>query len=241
MKTLPATRGRKVAVLAGSAGLMAGLVLGATGLASATPNPDSSPAAAGSTTQPGEHHQGRHEDRRHGAGDLVTAISGDKLSLDTPQGPKTVTLTSSTTYKHGKAAATVADVKPNEIVRIQYVDRAATNLVAKRVDIELAREVGYVTQVQGPLVTITDINGFTRVIQESATTTYRNKAAAGSATDVTVGSFIRAVGNVDGTGTVLQATEIGVGQPAHKPGHKPGQKPEDKPAAGTTENPSATS
>ncbi len=204
-----------IGVSAAGTGLVAGLALGVTGLANAASSTTTSPTKSGSASVAGEGHHGKHRgDRdRHGAGDLVTAVSGNTITLDTPGGVKTVTVTPATVYRHGQGTASLADVKPNEIVRVRIVDPTAAAPVAKSVQIELARAQGYVTAVNGTSFTVIGRDGFARTVRESSTTVYRNAGAAGSPSEVTVGKLVRAEGNVDPNGTTLDATRIGTGMP----------------------------
>ena len=206
------SRTRLVAATAAGTGLAAGLFLGVTGLASAsttTTSPSSSPGAASSGPRHGHH--GHHG--KHGAGGaLVTSVNGNTITLNTPRGTKTVTVNSATVYKHGTTTAALADVKVHDIVRVQLVDPNASAPVAKEVRIVVARVDGYVTAVNGNAVTVIDRGGFTRIVQESQATTYRDAGNAGSPAEVAVGKFIRVEGNVDPNGTTLDATRIGTGQ-----------------------------
>jgi hypothetical protein len=153
-------------------GLIAGIALGVTGVASASTSAATSPAQSGSANVAGQPHHGKHRGGgdRHEAGDLVTAVSGNTLTLDTPGGVKSVTVTPTTVYKRGMATASLADVKPNEIVRVRFVDPTAPALVAKNVRIELARADGYVTAVNGTAFTLIGRDGFARTVQESSAT-----------------------------------------------------------------------
>jgi hypothetical protein len=196
-------------------GLVAGIALGVTGVASASTSTTTSPSKFGAASVAGQPHHDKHRtgaDHR-GAGDLVTAVSGNTLTLDTPAGVKTVTVTPETVYQRGMGAASLANVKPNEIVRVRFVDPTAPALVAKSVRIELARADGYVTAVNGTSFTIVGRDGFALTVQESSTTVYRNASAAGSPTEVSVGKLVHAEGNVDANGTTLDATRIGTGNP----------------------------
>ncbi|GAC1611917.1 MAG: hypothetical protein NVS3B26_29550 [Mycobacteriales bacterium] len=120
-------------------------------------------------------------------------------------------VTPATVYRRGGKAATFADVKPNEIVRVRLVDPKAASPVARTVDIEMARAEGYVIAVNGPSFTIVGLNGFARTVTETAATTFRDAGKAGSAAEVTVGKFVRAAGTVDPNGTSLDATRISTG------------------------------
>lgn len=205
------SRTRVVAVSAASTGLVVGLALGVTGLASAsTPSPTpSTGSSAGSSAGQGPH--GHRGGRGHHEGDLVTAVTSSTISLDTLSGPKTVALTPTTTYRRGGAAASLTDVKPNENVYLQLVDPTASALVAQQVFIEMAHAGGFVTSVNGQSFTLVGADGFSRTVTETSTTVYRNAGAAGSPSEVSVGKFIRAEGNVDPNGATLEATRIGTG------------------------------
>jgi hypothetical protein len=110
-------------------------------------------------------------------------------------------------------SALLVDVKPNEIVRVRVVDPTAAAPVAKSVLIELARADGYVTALNGASFTVIGPDGFARTVQESSAAVYRNAGAAGSPSEVTVGKLVCAQGNVDASGTTLDATRIGIGMP----------------------------
>lgn len=200
-------RTRLIAASAAGTGLVAGLALGVTGLAHAATTSSATPTSASAT------HHGKHHGKHHGAGDLVTAVSGNTITLDTPRGLTTATVTAATTYHRGSATASLADVKPNELVRVRFVDPTASALVVKSIRIELAHADGYVTAVNGTSFTIMGRDGFARTVQESSTTVYRNGGATGNPSEITVGKLIRAEGNVDANGTTLDATRIGTGMP----------------------------
>lgn len=212
------SRTRVVAVTAASTGLVAGLALGVTGLASASTTTPTATTAAGASTahSTAAHHHG-DRDRRHREGDLVTDVTAGTLSLDTPSGQKTVVVTPATIYRRGGKTVTAADVKPNETVRIVLVDPTATAPVAKTVRIEMARAAGYVTVVKGTSsFTIVGPDGFARKVTESTATVYRNAGAAGSPSEVTVGRFVRATGTVAADGTTLDAVVVGTGEAPRK-------------------------
>jgi hypothetical protein len=223
-------RPRLIGVSAAGTGLFAGLALGVTGLANAASSTTTSPSTSGSASVAGQGHHGKHHGDRdgRGAGDLVTAVSGNTITLDTPSGVETVTVTPASVYKHGQGTALLADVKPNEIVRVRFLDPTAAAPVAKSVRIELARADGYVTAVNGTSFTVIGRDGFARTVQESSTTVYRDAGAAGSPSEVRVGTLVRAEGNLDANGTTLTATRIGTRMPVRlRPGAGTG------PASGT--------
>jgi hypothetical protein len=64
--------------------------------------------------------------------------------------------------------------------------------------------------VSGNNITISDHQGFTRLILVGATTTYNNAGASGTLADVIVGAHIRAEGLVDANGTTLDALNVDI-------------------------------
>jgi hypothetical protein len=201
-------------LVAGTAGLVGGLALGATGLASAG-SPTSPPAPSQGKHQAGDRFRGGPEHGLGRAGGLVTAVTGDSVTLRTGQGTKTVALTSSTTYANGEATATKSILKVGSLVFVKLVDPAATKPVAAAVTVLPAHLSGFITRVDGSTVTITDESGFTRTITTAPTTTYEKDGAAATSSILSVGALIRGLGTVDADGTTLDATKVSVGRPAH--------------------------
>ncbi|MFC5929763.1 hypothetical protein D6T64_03500 [Cryobacterium melibiosiphilum] len=76
---------------------------------------------------------------------------------------------------------------------------------------------GTVVSVSGSTITITDHDGFTRVINTSGDTAYTDDLTA----DLAAGTEIRATGTVNGDGTSLDATEVGTA-PTPGDGEGPG-------------------
>ena len=211
-------------LLAGSAGLVGGLALGVSGLASATGSTTPAVVAASPSNEPSAGPD-RHEFKRdmhrgpgHGfdgprRGGLVAAVTDSSLTLRTPGGTKTVALNSSTSYYEGKTKATKAAVKVGKIVAVRLADPKASSPVASVVTVLPAHLAGFVTKIEGDTITVVDHSGFTRTIKTSPATTYEKDGATGKASDVTVGALIRAVGSVDADGTTLDATRVSVGRP----------------------------
>lgn len=201
----------------GAAGLAAGVALGVTGLANAAdPSPTPSPGS-GQGMRPdhggipfGGHFRGDH---RGGYGGLVTSIDGDSLTVRTPRGTETIALTSSTAFYEGQTKATRSAVSAGEVVHVRLVDPRATKKVAAVVTVVPAHLVGWVTDVSGSSITIKDLDGFTRTIRTSSATTYVKDGATATRSAVTVGTLVRAVGQVDSDGTTLDATKVATGTP----------------------------
>ena len=90
-----------------------------------------------------------------------------------------------------------------------------------------AHLAGWVTAKDGDVLTITDPTGFTRTIRTSSATTVTKDGADSNLAAVTVGSFLRAMGEVADDGTTLNAERIVVGGPEkgpRGPGHKSGSR-----------------
>ena len=228
---------RRIAVATGAAGVVAGLALGVTGLASAagsSPTPANSGAIAPKTSPDGDgrHGPGRmHGHGPGGRGGLVTSVAGDTVTVDTPRGNQTITLNASTTYFDGQTKATRSVLAAGEIIGVRLVDPAAAKPVAKEILVLPAHVEGWVAKVDGATITLTDPAGFTRTVTTGSATAYRKDGAAGTAADVKVGVFIRAAGKVAGDGTTLTASRIGTGAPGRH-GMMPGGGHDGGPGAG---------
>jgi hypothetical protein len=172
----------------------------------------SAPAAPSSAASSATAHSGtaaKHKPKHRRAEDLVTAVSGSSVTVDTPNGSKTFALTSTTSYHRGKTKATAQDVKVGEMVRIRAAKNAGTP-TARIVTIAPAVLTGYVRSISGGTLTVVDESGFTRKITTSGGTAYRKNGAAGSAGDVSVGSLVHVRGIVASDGTSIDATSVGV-------------------------------
>ena len=170
---------------------------------------------------------------RGGGGGLVSAISSSSLTVRTPHGAKTVGLNDSTAFYDGKEKATRAAVHVGDLVHVRLADPRATSPVAATVVVLPAHLAGWVTAKDGDVLTITDHDGFTRTIRTSSATKVTKDGADSSLAAVTVGSFVRALGDVADDGTTLNAKRIVLGEPKKGP-RGPGQGeggPEQAPAA----------
>ena len=210
----------------GAAGLVAGLALGVTGLAgAASPSPSPSTESGQDMKQRFDHQGGpfgrgfKHELRGRYGG-LVTAIDSDSITVSTPRGTETVALNGSTTYYQGKTKVTRGAIDKGAIVHIRLVDPRATKKVAGVVSIVPAHIAGWVTEVDSATITVTDLSGFTRTIRTSAATTYVKDGVTATRSAITVGTLVRAFGQVADDGTTLDATRVATGRPdkADRPG-----------------------
>lgn len=210
---------KRWSLVAGSAGLVGGLALGVTGFANAA-NPTPSPAPG--SHQAGDRFRGGPEHGLGRAGGLVTAVTGDSVTLRTSDGTKTVALTGTTTYANGKATATKSILKVGSLVFVKLVDPAAAKPVAAAVTVLPAHLGGFISKVDGSTVTLTDESGFTRTLTTSGATTYEKDGVRATSSILTVGALVRALGTVDADGTTLDATKVSVGKPAHPAFDGPG-------------------
>jgi hypothetical protein len=144
-----------------------------------------------------------------GNGGYVTAVTATSVTVLLWNGTSTTyTLSPTTTYTEGSAASTLASLVVGDRVKVQTSSAAPT--AATSVNIELAELFGTVTAVGTGTITIRDPQGFSRTIAVGTSTTYTNGGAAGSLTDVVVGSEILAQGTIDTNQTTLDAVSVAV-------------------------------
>jgi len=211
-----------VAVAAGTAGLLGGLALGITGIATAADGADPAPRSAAAPMHDGMGPMGgRHMGPGgrggmhglHGSGGLVTAVDADSLTFRTGDGTKTVTLTGSTTFYEGPTKATRDAVDVGDVVGVRLVDPAASSPVAAVVHVRLAHVAGWITAVDGSTVTLKDLDGFTRTVRTSSATDWYDDGEEASSSIARVGTLVRAHGTVASDGTTLEATRVATGTP----------------------------
>jgi hypothetical protein len=215
------------AVTAGSVGLAAGLALGVTGLSSAA-SPSPSPGAQARQRSDRPFPDGMQPEFRRGLrgdGGLVSALTASSITVRTPDGSKTVALNGSTVYYNGRTEATKTAVHVGDVVHVRLVDPRASKPVAAVIRVLPAHLEGWVTKVDGSTITLTDPSGFTRTVRTSGSTTYEKNGTTATATAVTVGTFVRAVGQVDPDGTTLDAIRIATGRPQRDTGPDMGGPP----------------
>lgn len=186
-------------------GVTVAVALGGAGLAYASTDSSASPPAAASSpaksTTPAKN-------RKLPAEDLVTGIDGTSLTVDTPKGPKTFTLTSTTTYHRGTAKLTEGDIKAGQMVRIRTAKGGTT---AKSVAIAPAVITGYVQSLSNGTLTVVDRSGFSHKVSTTGAT-YKKNGGAGQASDVAAGRVVRVQGFIDADGSTVDAVTIGVQQ-----------------------------
>jgi hypothetical protein len=140
-------------------------------------------------------------------GITVTAVSGSDISLKTADGwTRTITVTSSTTITKGGQPATIADVKVGDTVRFAEQRNTDGSFSITKLAVVLPETAGTVTAVGTDSITITRRDGTTETVGTTASTTYRLGGAAGSRSDLKVGSLIAAVGERGSDGRITATT-----------------------------------
>ena len=255
------TRAARVGIVAGAAFLF---VVGAVAAMGASPSPSTgtdpvAPAASAApgssaapdTTKPGGD---RHGFGGFGRGDFggfgrfgfrvitITAIDGSDLSLKTEDGwTRTITVTSTTTITKGGATITVGDLAVGD--QIAFAQDRATDgtYTVTAIKVVLPSVIGEVTAIDGNTITVTQPGGTTATIHVDGDTTYQVNGAAGSLSDVKVGSFIAAEGTQRSDGS-LDAAAVRTGDRGIKgPGFPGGRHGTQDPNAASPAPSSSTS
>jgi hypothetical protein len=143
---------------------------------------------------------------------VVTAVTSTSVTIEGHSGTSTTFTYATTTpisaIGHDKITLSSADLVVNEHAGVEFSSSAGTT--ATGIWVELAHISGVVTAVSGDNITISDHQGFTRLILVGGATTYNKAGATGSLTDVVVGARIRAEGLVDANGTTLDALSVDI-------------------------------
>jgi hypothetical protein len=143
---------------------------------------------------------------------VVTAVTSSSVTIENHGGTSTTFTYATTTpieaIGHDKITLSSADLVVNEHAGVEFSTSAATT--ATGIWVELAHISGVVTAVSGDNITISDHQGFTRLVLVGGATTYNNAGATGSLTDVVVGARIKAEGLVDANGTTLDALSVDI-------------------------------
>ena len=208
-----------------TAAVAIGLVAGGVGVAAAASSSSTTPTSPAKGARP--LHFGRHGMFRLGSVGTVSASSSSSVTLTKLDGSSTTfSIDSSTVITKGRdASATVADLTTG--VHIAVIPTASGSTTAKRILIQVPELGGQVTAVTSTTITVTDREGFWRTINVSGSTTYTKSGVSATASDVVVGSIIRASGAIDADHTSLDASSVEIGLPGGAPGgfgvgHGPG-------------------
>lgn len=204
--------------------LAAGTTGGVAYATGGSPTPSASSAAAPSTT-------GSSTAPRPGRGagrGVVTNVGSNSLTVRNNAGTsRTYQLTSSTTIHRGpEQTIKLSDLRSGDRVNVRTASDSASDNTAVDIDQHLAHLDGIVSDVSGPAVTITDHDGFRRVIHLQDSTTYRSSGASSSRSAVVTSKQVRAQGRVASDGTSLDASSVEVSNPGDEPappagGHGP--------------------
>ena len=166
-------------------------------------------------------------ERRGGVGGDITALTTTSLTVLERDGTSaTYKLNGSTIVTNNRAASTAASLALGENVHLRLSATDAT--VATQVDVVPAHLAGKVTVVVGGTITVVGPDGKTGTIVTNTTTTFSKAGAPVTQSDVTVGSFVVAEGTFGSTPTTVDATTVGIGQPASRDG-APGDGPMNLP------------
>jgi hypothetical protein len=145
---------------------------------------------------------------------VITAVSSTSVTLNRNDGHSTTfTITPSTIITEGPASVTVPSLTVGDTVDVEV--NSANPTVALRINVVQATLAGKVTAVVGNLITISGGQGFARMIQVSASSTYTMGGDPATLANVTVGSDIIAVGTIDLNMTTLDATAVSIKTSGH--------------------------
>lgn len=206
----------------GASALMAGLMAGAYGIASAatggsatTQGGSGAPSGhfmPGGPGGPGPGHGGP------GAGGTITSLGTNSFTVKTPDGStQTVDTTGSTNYNRDGASSSASALAVGEHVRVrptQSSTNTSSTVTAADVDIMDPSIHGTVENVSNNTLTILDEQGFWRTVNLSGTTTYTDNGTSSSASALSNGEKVVAFGSVDGDHTSLDATTVAI-NPTH--------------------------
>ena len=217
----------RVGIVVGAAALV---VIGAVAAMGASPSPSTgadplASTAPGTTTPSADPAAGGAKDAfglragvlgRGGFRDItITAISGSELSLKTEDGwTRTIAVTDTTTIIKGGATITLGDLAVGDEIHFRQTRNADGTYTVTAIRVVLPSVAGVVTAIDGNTLTIAQKDGTSATIHVDSATTYRVNGAAGSLSDIKVGSIIAAEGTLRTDGS-LDADAVGTGFRGH--------------------------
>ncbi len=140
---------------------------------------------------------------------MISDIKDSQISLATADGwSRTITATSATVITKGGQTIEVADLKVGDEIHFRQTRNADGTYTIVAIDVVVPRTGGEVTKVDGNDITIKKRDGTSQIVTVTGSTVYRLGSAAGSKSDVKVGSDIEAAGTI--SGTAFTATSVSV-------------------------------
>jgi hypothetical protein len=139
----------------------------------------------------------------------IRAISGSQISLATVDGwSRTITATSTTVITKGGQTIAVADLNVGDEIHFRQTRNDDGTYAIAAIDVPVPHTRGEVTKVDGNDITIKQRGGTSQVITVTGSTVYKLGSAAGSKSDVKVGSDIDAAGTISGTAFTATAVSV---------------------------------
>jgi hypothetical protein len=161
----------------------------------------SSSAATSSTTRPPAHPTSHHH--VVGVTGKIHSVSSSALVIDVHRTPKTVTLTSNTTYRQGRHTIGISALTPGEKVRVRF----SSGSTAKTVTVLPASLSGVVTATAAQGFTLRGAHGTNRQVATSSSTTYRQGSKTVTAGALKDGERVRVQGQ-PGPSASFAATKV---------------------------------
>ena len=145
----------------------------------------------------------------------IVSISGPNLSLATADGWKrTIAVTADTKITKGGQAVTAGDLKVGDTIKLTQKRNDDGSFAITRIVVPTPAASGEVTAVTGSTFTIRKRDGSSEVIAVNGATVYMLGKAAGSMSDVTVGSKVAASGTVDGSTFTALSVKVALSRAA---------------------------
>jgi hypothetical protein len=141
----------------------------------------------------------------------VTALTSTSITIATNFSPVTYSIGATTAVTDLRPGAKSEGLALGENVRV--VPSSPDSSVAASIMIVPANIGGRVSAINGDTITVTDPNATVATIEVNAGTTFTKSGVNASISDVTVGSFIFAVGTYGASLTSLDAATVGIGTP----------------------------
>lgn len=178
--------------------------------ASASPGASERAASSAHPDKAGKPDKARFRGFGHIGRDIhITAISGNRVSLATDDGwTRTVTVASTTTLTKGGQAISVGDLAVGDEVRLAQERNDDGTYTVTALHVVLPITGGRVTAVDGDSITLERRGGATQVVTIDGTTAYTVGKAAGTRSDVVVGSTVVIEGTESGTTFTATAVHV---------------------------------